>query len=114
MLIHAEATTAAYEYALRVRINDYKLDERRFYSTTDSPKLPRAIASQVVSVLGLNHGVRLHSHIYQRPLLSARGLQPRQAPPASLTNLNPLQIAHAYNYPDITDASNAAGVNIAI
>lgn len=114
MLIHTEAPTSAYELAFGIRINDYELNGLRFYSTTNRPKIPRAIAPVVVNLIGLNNGVRLRSHLFQKPLTTARGLQPRQAPAASLTNLNPLQIAHAYNYPDISNASNGAGVNVAI
>ncbi len=113
ILIHTEATAAAYEHAFGIRINDYKLNGRRFYSTTDSPKLPRVLAPLVVNVLGLNHGQQMHPHLYQRPLMNAHGLNPRQAPPASLTQLSPLQIATAYNVPDITQPQ-AQGVNIAI
>jgi hypothetical protein len=116
MLIHTEASTETYEHAFGIRINDYKLDGRRFYSTNNRPKLPREIAPQVVNVLGLNHGVLAHTHSYSRPLAGARAVNPRagEAPPASLTQLSPLQIAHAYNYPDITDDSNAQDVNVAI
>jgi N-acetylneuraminic acid mutarotase len=114
MLIHTEATTAVYEHALRIHINDYKLNGRRFYSTTDKPKLPREVATRVVNILGLNHGRQMRPHSYTQPLASARDLSPRQSPPASLTNMNPLQIAHAYNYPDITDASNGQDVKVAI
>src|SRR5690625_2691876 len=114
-LIHTKATTQVYEHAFGVMINDYKLDGRSFYSTTDSPKLPRVVAPLVANILGLDHGRRVHSHLFERPLTSSHGMEPRLSKPApSLTNLSPLQIAHAYNYPDITDASNGRGVNVAI
>lgn len=117
VLIHTEATTEAYDHAFGIQINDYKLNGRRFYSTADRPKLPRAIAPLVANILGLNHGVQMQPHHFMKPLdgAAARAVSPHAvAPPASLTNLNPLQIARAYNWPDITDATNGTGVSIAI
>ncbi len=115
MLIHTRATTRAYENAFGIQINDYKLDGRRFYSTADSPRLPRALAPLVANVLGLDHGRQLHPHSYFGvPGAAVRDLDAHQAPAPSLTNLNPLQIATAYNVPDITDGSHGADVGIAI
>lgn len=114
ILIHTKATTAVYEHAFGVRINDYRLNGRSFYSTTDSPQLPKAIAPLVANVLGLNGGARLRPHSFSHPLSEALGLSPYQAPPASLTFLSPLQIAHAYDWPDITDSNHGKGVSVAI
>lgn len=115
MLIHTTATTATYEHAFGIRINDYSLHGRNFYSTMDRPKLPRALAPRVASILGLDHGVQLHPiSLFQQTAPEARNLGPHQAPSASLTKLSPLQIARAYNYPDITDAGLVQGVHIAI
>jgi uncharacterized repeat protein (TIGR01451 family) len=114
-LIHTKATTASYEHAFGLHVNDYARHGRRFYSTEDTPKLPRTLAPLVANILGLNNAVRMRPEsLHMQPLASARGLGPRQAPPASLKRLNPLQIAHAYDYPSITNSANASGVNIAI
>lgn len=117
ILIHTEATAQAYNHAFGIEISDYKLNGRRFYSTADRPKLPQAIAPLVTNILGLNHGVQMQPHHFMKPLggAAARGMSSNEvAPPASLTNLNPLQIAHAYDWPDITDAANGTGVSVAI
>lgn len=117
LLIHTEATTAAYEHALDIRINDYKRNGRRFYSTADRPRIPRSLAPLVTNILGLNHGVQLHPHSYFRPpaVTANRATSHRtQAPPVSLTYLSPLQIATAYNVPDLTGESHAEDVGIAI
>ncbi len=118
ILIHTEATTAAYEQAFGIEINDYKLEGRSFYSTTDSPRLPREIAPLVTNILGLNHGVQMRLHSFFKPLGSAvaRGASPHDvtAPPPSLTSFSPLQIAQAYDWPNITHATNGAGVTVAI
>lgn len=60
ILIHTEASTEIYEHALGIRINNYKLNGRTFYSTTESPKIPRAIAPLVLNIIGLNHGAQMH------------------------------------------------------
>ncbi len=115
ILIHTVATTAVYDHAFGIEINDYKLNGRSFFSTTDRPKIPRAIAPLISGIIGLNRGVQVHAHSFFKPAGAAtRGLQPHEMPPASLTEMNPLQIAHAYNWPDITDSANGAGATIGI
>lgn len=115
ILIHTEAATGVYESAFGITINDYKLGGRSFYSTADRPKLPRAIAPLVANVLGLNHGVLMRPHNFMKPLgATAKGLGPREAPSASTAEFNPFQIAKAYDWPDITNPNNGAGVSVAI
>ncbi len=115
ILIHTVATTAVYDHAFGIEINDYKLDGRSFFSTTSRPKIPREIAPLISGIIGLNRGVKVRSHSFFKPVGEAtRDLSPHAAPPASLTNLSPLQIAHAYDWPDITDADNGAGATIGI
>jgi N-acetylneuraminic acid mutarotase len=116
-LIRTEATTAAYQQILGVQINDYTLNGRSFYSTTDSPKLPRALAPLVSGILGLNHGALFHPHLSKaasRP--GIRTAWPSAAPPPATTGsyLNQLQMAKAYDWPSLTDTSNGAGETIAI
>jgi hypothetical protein len=113
LLIHTRATTNVYEHALGVRINDYRLNGRSFYSTTDSPKLPREIVPLVVNILGLNHGVQMKP-LSRVKTLEAAAASPHDAPPASTAYFNPHQIAKAYDWPDITDESNGSNVRIAI
>jgi N-acetylneuraminic acid mutarotase len=112
-LIHTEAKSRVYEHAFAIGINDYSLNGRSFYSTADSPKLPRTIAPLVSNILGFNHGVQMRP----RSRLHARyrsGQSPQAAPPASTAYFEPQQIAKAYDWPGITDAKNGAGVSIAI
>jgi hypothetical protein len=114
MLIHTKATTAVYAHAFGIQINDYTLDGRRFYSTIESPKLPREIAAQVQNIMGLNHGVLM------RPLHQVEFMEQGKdaityaAPPTTTLAYNPHQVATAYEWPDITDTKNGAGVTIAI
>src|SRR5699024_8833964 len=100
VLIHTEASTENYEHALGIRINDYERNGRTFYSTMDSTKLPRKIASLMNGIMGLNLGVRMHSHLEKataRP--GVKTVWPRQAPPPATTGayLNQLQFAKAYD-----------------
>ncbi len=123
-LIHTEASTGAYEQALGIHVNDYRMNGREFYSTTDSPTLPRAVAGRLTGILGLNHGVQMHphSHIKSLPLaFAARGSVPSPAAgacstpiPDSTNYFNPCQIQQAYDWPSVTDTANGAGVTIAI
>ncbi len=120
LLIHTEATTGAYEHAFGIEINDYQLNGRHFYSTKNRPMLPRAIASLVMSVLGLNHGVRVRTYHYEK--LSRQGTSGHRkslsaavaTPPTSTTIFNPHQISEAYDWPDITNNANGNGISIAI
>ncbi|MGH8274660.1 MAG: protease pro-enzyme activation domain-containing protein [Gammaproteobacteria bacterium] len=118
ILIHTEATTGAYEHALGIMINDYKLNGRSFYSTTDSPQLPRTIAPMVNGILGLNLGVQMRPHHRKAADLrpGVKTTWPQSAPPPATTGayLNQLQFAKAYNWPSLTDTSNGAGTTIAI
>lgn len=126
LLIDTDGTTVAYENALGVQINDYRKDGRKFFSTTDRPKLPAAIAGFVQNVIGLNNAARLRPMSHFRPL-SADGIvvssrsAPRVAPadvsaPPMQTSAyyNPMQIHTAYDWPSITSSDNASGVTIAI
>src|SRR5699024_2907166 len=117
ILIHTKSSTVNYERAFGIRINNYKRDGRSFYSTTDRPKLPRSIAPLITNIMGLNRGVQMHSHNFMAPLKSAkeRSYPPHvKAPPAATNYFNPFQIAHAYDWPDIDNLANGAGVPIAI
>jgi uncharacterized repeat protein (TIGR01451 family) len=114
LLVHTRGSTQAFEHALEIRINNYQLNGRGFYSTGDSPRLPSKIAPLVVNILGLNHGLRMRPLSHVRPFEHGGQVAPRAAPPPATAYFNPLQIAKAYDWPDITDPKNAAGVSIAI
>ncbi|HET7570589.1 MAG TPA: protease pro-enzyme activation domain-containing protein [Gammaproteobacteria bacterium] len=114
LLIHTEAPTANYENAFGIHINDYKLNGRHFFSTENAPKIPAAVAPLIANVIGLNNAVQMRPHNFTRPANLQAAVAPRAAPPAQMTEFNPLQIAKAYDWPDITSASNGSGVTVAI
>ncbi|MGH8274662.1 MAG: protease pro-enzyme activation domain-containing protein [Gammaproteobacteria bacterium] len=116
MLIHTEATTDAYNHALEIVINDYRLNGRQFFSTTDRPQLPGTVANVVQSILGLDNSQLMRPHSHYRPLgLRAHGASPQATPPPATTAyFIPAQIAKAYDWPPIASTSNGAGVSIAI
>ncbi len=114
LLIQTQAKTANYEHALGVRINDYRLDGRRFYSTMDAVKLPRSIVGTIANVIGLDNSARMHAHHgIVRKRARVRSVS-SGAPPPSVDQYNPLQIATAYQWPSIKDSANGAGETIAI
>ncbi len=119
LLVRTKATTAKYEHAFGIRINDYRLNGRRFFSTEASPMLPRALTPIVANVIGLNNAVQLHphSHFSSNPIEKKTAENPGivlAPPPPSTTYFVPSQIAAAYDWPSLTDAANGAGVTTAI
>lgn len=116
ILIHSSASTAAYEHAFGIRIDDYRLDGRTFFSTMDRPRLPVAIASLVTNIIGLNNADTMHAHHRLSPLSKnlPRNLSSHAPPAATSGYYNPFQIATAYGWPAIDDAGNGAGVTTAI
>lgn len=121
LLVRTSATTAAYDSALGIRINDYQLNGRSFFSTTDSPEVPKEIASVVRNVIGLNNAIQMRPMSFTTPLrLSGKAgaevaASPALSAPAPATAyFNPLQVATAYDWPSITNSSNGAGVTVAI
>jgi hypothetical protein len=117
LLIHTQASTGTYDHALGIKIYDYKLKGRRFFSTTDSPKLPASISGFVQNILGLDNAVlmRPHYHVKKRLGSIANSANPQAAPPpATSSYFNPAQTAKAYDWPDITNTRNGSGVSIAV
>lgn len=118
ILIHTTASTAAYEHAFGIRINDYRLGKREFFSTTDRPRLPTAIAGLVANIIGLNNAAVMRPHHHIRPLVTnppqTVGARVSSPPAATSGYYNPFQIATAYGWPAIDNAANGVGVTTAI
>ncbi len=122
LLVHARGTTLAFEKALGVRINNYRLGGRSFFGTEDRSTLPVAVARVVQAVVGLNNAAQFRSHSHFRPLSglkeSRNTARPASralaSPPGTSAYYNPLQIAQAYDWPSITGADSGTGVTIAI
>jgi hypothetical protein len=85
-LIHTEAPTAVWERVLGIQINDYRMDGRTFYTTTDRATLPRPIAARIIGVLGLNHAVQASCGA---PCNLPPVRLPRQKAPQALTVMPP-------------------------
>lgn len=105
-LIHVTAQSGVVERALGVQINDYVYHGRNVYGTQDNPQFPSDIANVVESVLGLSNIAQLHPM-----LVKASTVAPLSGKTPS--GYSPLQIATAYNWPDITNTANGSGVIIA-
>jgi kumamolisin len=100
------ATTAVVESAFGVAINDYSYEGSTFYAASTDPTVPANLG--VKAVFGLDDGVQWQAHNIQdlHPLPAGKGAGP--------SGYSPLQIATAYDWPDITNTANGAGVTIAI
>ncbi len=121
LLIHTTATTESYEHAFEIRVNDYSMGGRKFFSTEDRPRLPADIAGLVLNIIGLNNAVQLEPqhHIERLPFVLTSGTGAKasaavQAPAPTTAYFNPHQVAVAYNWPSITQTGHGAGVTVAI
>ncbi len=117
LLIHTEAPTSHYEHALSIRIDDYEMNGRSFFSTTDRPLLPRAVSRRVQTIMGLNNAVLFHPMSrFESVQAAGQGGQASSFPPPANPGgaFSPAQIATAYDWPDIKDKHNGKGVTIAI
>lgn len=115
MLIHTEGTTGAYENALNIRVQDFELHGRKFFSSEDRPVLPTAVASVVRNIVGLNNAVRMRPlHRIKPMVFTARQTGATGAPAPSSSYYEPAQIAKAYDWPSITAPEEGSGVRVAI
>ncbi|HEY4126710.1 MAG TPA: S53 family peptidase [Gammaproteobacteria bacterium] len=104
--LHFTATTAVIESLFGVAVNDYSYQGTTFYSNTSDPLVPASLG--VKAIFGLEDGVQWRAHNVQGPVVA----QPRAG--AGPSGFSPLQIETAYDWPDITNTGNGAGVTIAI
>ena len=102
--VYARGTTAALESAFGVAINNYSYNGTTFYSASGNPQVPSNL--KVSSVMGLEDAVQLKPHLVQGPTPKGAGLGP--------AGFMPRNIATAYDWPDITNPANGAGVTIGI
>ena len=109
--VHVSASAGALEKAFHVSINDYRYNGRQFFSADGDPRLPAEMTSYVVSVMGLDNAVELKPHLVAAPNtaqpMTGRGIN-------NPAGFSPQQIATAYSWGDLTDASRASGVKLAV
>lgn len=109
-LVHATASTSVLERAFHVTINDYSDSEGGFFSASGNPSVPAALGPVVLSVLGLDNAVTLKEHTTAAVAAPAASTSPHLGP----AGFSPQQIATAYGWPSLTDATKATGTTIAI
>jgi kumamolisin len=110
-LVHVRGTVSQVEQAFQVSINDYESNGERHFSNDRNPSLPSTIGAAAESVFGLSSFDAFHptSHAERADSLSA-----------SVPIYTPAQLATAYNFPNLNNASHGTttydgtGVTIAI
>jgi len=109
MLIHASASTATVERVFAVNIADYSMNGATVFAPDSDPRMPQDVASAVTAVMGLENVVQLHEH------LSTKTAEPHTiAGGSGPTGYSPQDLATHYNWPSLTDTTQAAGVTIGI
>lgn len=104
--VYGRASTAVLEGAFGVAINDYSYNGTKFYSANSNPLVPSGLG--VSAVFGLDNATQWKPHNIQNlhPTPMGAGLGP--------SGYGPTDIADTYDWPDITNLANGAGVHIAI
>ena len=111
--VHASASVATLESAFGVAINDYvAADGTSFYATSTDPNLPATISPYVKAVMGMDNAGAFQSHLVQGN--GAFVGAPHAVSSPAPAGFSPQQIATAYNWPALTDTTQASGVTIAI
>ncbi|HEV3309035.1 MAG TPA: S53 family peptidase, partial [Chloroflexota bacterium] len=75
LTITLSGTTAAIEHALRIQINRYALNGRRFYANASNPSVPPALGIQ--TILGLNSYNHVSDLLVRPDAVRANGFQPQ-------------------------------------
>jgi subtilase family serine protease len=89
LLVDVDATAAALQSALHVKLNTYSLGGKSFYANDRDPVLPSALSSVVTSVDGLNNAASLTTSAPSKSLAPTKAYAAGpvvQAGPGSRTN----------------------------
>jgi kumamolisin len=98
-LVHARGTVSQIEQAFQVSINDYESNGERHFSNDRNPSLPSSIGAAVESVFGLSSFDAFHPASHAQRVDSLSSTQISYAP---------AQLATAYNFPNLNNASHGA------
>jgi subtilase family serine protease len=109
LLVHVSAKTSTVEKAFGVNIADYSMNGATVFAPDGEPRMPQYVASAVSAVLGLDNVVQLQEHLVTKT--AATGIIAGGAGPSGFS---PQDLATHYDWPSLTDTSQAAGVTIGI
>ncbi|MFI4921596.1 MAG: protease pro-enzyme activation domain-containing protein, partial [Gammaproteobacteria bacterium] len=111
LLVHVSAKTSVVEHTFGVNIADYTMNGETVFAPDSEPRMPAYVASAVTAVLGLDSVVQLQEHLHiAAPAAGTTTIAAGAGP----TGFSPQDLATHYNWPSLTDTSQAAGVTIAI
>ncbi|HEY1774507.1 MAG TPA: S53 family peptidase [Gammaproteobacteria bacterium] len=111
MLIHVSAKTSTIEHAFGVNIADYNMNGTTVYAPDSDPRMPASVASSVTAVMGLDNVVQLQEHLHAGPTAATPNTIAGGAGPSGYS---PQDLATHYNWPSLTDTTQASGVTIGI
>jgi kumamolisin len=110
LLVHVTASTTALESAFGVAINNYSYAGQKFFAASTNPSLPASVGGLVVAVIGMDDLAPFKPHNIEHETTA----KPKASGGLAIEGYSPQQIATAYQWPSLTDTSQAAGVTIAI
>jgi subtilase family serine protease len=110
-IIHVSAKTSTVERVFGVNIADYSMNGETVFAPDGDPRMPSDVASAVAAVMGLDNVVQLQEHLVTKTATADTNTIAGGSGP---TGFSPQDLATHYNWPSLTDTTQAAGVTIAI
>ncbi|MBA2679577.1 MAG: S53 family peptidase [Ktedonobacteraceae bacterium] len=108
LLFEATGTVAQVEQLLHVKINMYTdRDGHSYYANNNEPVLPGGLASQVLSISGLNNATHWYHELYSTHGSAGKAnAQSMNCPPSDRNDLSPNQFARAYHLDSLYRSGN--------
>jgi len=108
LLLDVTGTSAQVEHLLHIKINVYTdADGHAYYANSNAPMLPDWLASQVLSINGLNNAVQWSHDSYHTHSSAGKTHTPNvTCPPSDENGLTPEQFADTYHVNDLYQAHN--------
>lgn len=117
LLLDATGTIDQIEQLLHIRINIYTdRDGHTYYANSNEPVLPGVLASQVLSINGLNNATHWYHEAYSTQNSAGKAdAQGVTCPSPNQDGLSPEQFAHAYHVDSLYKSGNQGeGQSIAL
>jgi kumamolisin len=117
LLLDATGTIGQIEQLLHIKINIYTdQDSSTYYANSNEPVLPSVLASQVLSINGLNNATHWYHETYSTQSSAGKAdTQGVSCPPSNQNGLSPEQFARAYHVDSLyTSGNRGEGQSIAL